>query len=189
MTRHARSGARFSAAVASVALLWASPARAQQVAASFEELQSLIRPGETIYVTDAAGMTSKGRFAGFSAASQLLVQRGAKTPALSLLERDVNNVAVERADSLWNGMLIGFVSGAVPAALTGAGASYVSGGEVAGVAAGYGCIGLLTGLLIDVLNKEKVTIYVHAPGPRSARIHLSSIGLKSGVGIRISAEF
>src|SRR5437867_2468750 len=105
---------RLSVVIASMASLFAAPARAQQVAATFEELRSLIKPGETIYVTDVAGTTSKGRFGGFSgASSQLLVQRGASTPALSLSERDVNNIAVERADTLWNGMLIGFASGAV----------------------------------------------------------------------------
>ena len=190
MTQRACSGLRLSIVAASMAVLLPSPARAQQVAATFEELRSLIKPGETIYVTDVAGATSKGRFAGFSGvSSQLLVQRGA-SPALSLSESDVNNVAVERADSLWNGMLIGFASGAVPVALVGAGASaYASGGQVAGVAAGYGCIGLLTGLLIDVLNKEKMPIYVHPHVPRSARLRISPVGSRSGAGVRVSVEF
>jgi hypothetical protein len=177
-----------STAVVSLAVLWAAPARAQPVAATFEELRSLIKLGETIYVTDVAGVTSKGRFAGFSvASSQLLVQRGT-APALGLSESDVNNVAVERADRLWNGMLIGFASGAVPVALLGAVAP-ASGGEVASVAAGYGCLGLLTGLLIDVLNKEKMPIYVHPHVPRSTRLHISPVGSRSGAGVRVSMEF
>jgi len=181
---------RLSTAVVSVALLWAVPARAQQVAATFEELRTLIKPGETIYVTDVGGATSKGKFAGLSASSQLLLQRGASTPALTLAERDVNNIIVERSDPLWNGMLIGFVSGAVPVALIGAGGGApVSAGEVAVVAAGYGGIGLLTGLLIDVLNKEKVAIYVHRPRTQSSRIRLSPIAGKSAAGVRLSAEF
>jgi hypothetical protein len=189
MTGRARSRRPLPIAIASMVMFWSGSARAQQVAATFEELPSLIKPGETIYVTDVAGATSKGRFAGLSASLQLLVQRGTSTPARSLSERDVNNIMVERSDPLWNGMLIGFVSGAVPVALIGAGAVSASGGEVAAVAAGYGGIGLLTGLLIDVLNKEKVPIYVQRPAQRSTRIYVSPVRLKAGAAIQISAQF
>jgi len=190
MTQPTSFRKRLSTAVVSVAVLWAAPARAQPVAATFEELRSLIKPGETIYVTDVGGATSKGKFAGLSASSQLLLQRGASTPALTLSERDVNNIMVERSDPLWNGMLIGFVSGAVPVALIGAGGGApVSAGEVAVVAAGYGGIGLVTGLLIDALNKEKVAIYVHAPSRPSTRLRVSPVGSNSGAGVRVSIEF
>jgi hypothetical protein len=172
-----------------VTMLPVAPAGAQQVAISFEELRKLVRPGETIYVTDARGTISKGRLAELSAGSlQLRVDRDAGAPPVSLSESDVNNIAVHRSDPLWNGMLIGFASGAVPVALIGAGAP-ASAGEVAVVTAGYGVIGLLTGLLIDFLNKEHVTIYVHRPRTESSRIRLSPIAGKSAAGVRLSAEF
>ena len=171
-----------------VTMLPVRPASAQQVATSFEELRRLVTPGETIYVTDARGAIRKGRLAGLSPGSlQFQVDRDAAAP-ISLSESDVNNIAVHRSDPLWNGMLIGFVSGAVPVALIGAGAS-ASGGEVAVVTAGYGCIGLLTGLLIDVLNKEKMPIYVHPHVPGSTRLHISPVGSSSGAGVRISLAF
>ena len=172
-----------------VAMLPVRPASAQQVATTFEELRRLVTPGETIYVTDARGAVSKGKLAGLSAGSlQLKVDRGGGAPPVSLPESDVNNIAVRRSDPLWNGMLIGFASGAVPVALIGAGAS-ASAGEVIGVTAGYGCIGLLTGLLIDVLNKETVPIYVHPHVPRSTRLHISAVGSSSGAGVRVSVGF
>src|SRR5215510_62365 len=171
-----------------IAMLPVRPASAQQVATSFEELRRLVTPGETIYVTDARGAISKGRLAGLSGSSlQLQVDRDAGAP-ISLSESDVNNIAVHLSDPLWNGMLIGFVSGAVPVALIGAGAS-ASAGEVAVVTAGYGCIGLLTGLLIDVLNKEKVPIYVHPHVPHSTRLHISAVGSRSAAGVRVSVGF
>ena len=171
-----------------VAMLPVRPASAQQVATSFDALRRLVTPGETIYVTDARGTISKGRLAGLSAGSlQLQVDRDTGAP-VNLSESDVNNIAVHRSDPLWNGMLIGFVSGAAPVALIGAGAS-ASAGEVAVVSAGYGCIGLLTGLLIDVLNKEKVPVYVHPHVPRSTRLHISPVGSSSGAGVRVSLEF
>ena len=188
MAERARSAVRLSIVAGSLAVLLPSSARAQQVAATFDELRSLIKPGETIYVTDARGAISKGRLAGLSAGSlQLQVDRDAGAP-VSLSESDVNNIAVHRSDPLWNGMLIGFVSGAVPVALIGAGAS-ASGGEVAVVSAGYGCIGLLTGLLIDVLNKKKMPIYVHPHVPRSTRLHISAVGSSSAAGVRVLVGF
>jgi hypothetical protein len=171
-----------------VTMLPVAPAGAQPVATSFEELRKLVTPGETIYVTDARGAISKGRLAGLSAGSlQLQIDRDAGAPPVSLSESDVNNIAVHRSDPLWNGMLIGFASGAVPVALIGAGAS-ASAGEVAVVTAGYGVIGLLTGLLIDALNKEKATVYVHGPGPRSTRMQVSLFGSKSSIGVQVSAR-
>jgi hypothetical protein len=172
-----------------VTMLPVAPAGAQEVATSFEELRRLVTPGETIYVTGARGTISKGRLTGLSAGSlQFQVDRDAGAPPVSLSESNVNNIAVHRSDPLWNGMLIGFASGAVPVALIGAGAT-ASPGEVAVVTAGYGVIGLLTGLLIDFLNKENVTIYVHRPRTESGRIRLSPIAGKSTAGVRLLAEF
>jgi hypothetical protein len=172
-----------------VTMLPVAPAGAQEVATSFEELRRLVTPGETIYVTDARGAISKGRLVGLAAGSlQLQVDRNAGAPPVSLSESDVNNIVVHRSDPLWNGMLIGFASGAVPVALIGIGAGApASASEVAVVTAGYGVIGLLTGLLIDALNKEKATVYVHGPGPRSTRMQVSLFGSKSRIGVQVSA--
>jgi hypothetical protein len=173
--------------VGSMVLLLPAPVRAQQVATSFEELGSRIKPGDTIYVTDVAGVTSKGTLAGLSPL-QLRVRLNESVPPLALLERDVNNIVVKRFDPLWNGMLTGFVAGAAPVALIGLGAS-ASAGEVAGVAAGYGGIGLITGLLIDILNKKHETIYVHTQGRGSSGLHILPQVLKSGIGIQMSLQY
>jgi hypothetical protein len=176
---------RLTIAFGLLALLLAPPVHAQQVAATFQELQGLIKPGETIYVTEAGGATSKGMLARLSATSlQLQVQQDASARSVNLSERDVNNIVVKRFDSLQNGMLIGFIAGAAPVALLGAGSS-ASGGEVAGVAAGYGGLGLVAGLLIDIFNREKVTVYVHSPSPQSARMHVSPLVSKSSAGVLI----
>src|SRR5438132_3066664 len=56
-------------------------------------------------------------------------------------------------------------------------------------AIGLGSIGLLTGLAIDVANKEKATVYVHGPGqqPRAARVFPRVS--KSAVSVQISIGF
>lgn len=85
-------------------------------------------------------------------------------------------------------MLIGFAAGAVPIALIARGGS-AQDGEVAAVALGWGGIGLVIGLLIDVSNKEQVTIYVHAPGQRSSGVSVSPLLSKSVAGVQMSVRF
>jgi len=190
MTAPTRTNVKLLILLGSMALLVAAPVRAQQVTTSFEELRGLVRPGETIYVTDTGGVTLKGKLAGLSASSlELRVRRDASVPPLGLSERDVNNIVVERSDSLWNGPLIGLAVGAVPGLLIElAGRSEYEKFSGAG-ALGLGGIGLVTGLLIDVLTKERVTIYVHAPAQRSSRIHGWPLLSKSGTGMQMSVRF
>ena len=172
MTTSPRASVWLLPLLVSMSLLWA-PLRAQEVATSFEELRRLVKPGDTIHVTETGGATIKGKLAGLSAASlELRVQRDALSPPLGLSERDVNHIVVERFDSLWNGMLIGLAVGAVPVALIElfAGRSEYGPGVPrdaprykepfdAAPILGSGGIGLVTGLLIDVFNKERITIW------------------------------
>ena len=59
------------ALLASLLLLVMAPrqASAQVVATSFEELQALMKPADTVYVTDPGGVTIKGKLAGLSASA------------------------------------------------------------------------------------------------------------------------
>ena len=202
MTTPTRARVRLPILLGSMALLLAAPVRAQQVATSFEELQALVKPGDTIYVTDAGGVTIKGKLAGLSTSSlELLVRRDASVPPLGLSQRNVNHIVLERSDSLWNGALIGLAAGAIPAVLIGLAATRETycgtnlcsraapAGEIAGVGLGLGGIGFVAGLLIDVLNKEQVTIYVHAPGQRSSAVRISPLLSKSVAGVQMSVPF
>jgi hypothetical protein len=167
-------------------LLAASPAKGQEVATTFEELRRIVRIDESILVTDASGATHKGQLAGLSASSLQL--RQGPGPWTAFTERDINNVAAVRRDPLWNGMMIGFAVGATPVALIG-GAASARASEVAAVAAGYGTIGLLTGLLIDVVNKESVTIYIHSPQSRPSRVLLTPLYSPGRLGLRLVATY
>jgi hypothetical protein len=84
-------------------------------------------------------------------------------------------------------MLVGFAAGVVPVALVGLGAS-APGGEVAGVAAGYGGIGLLIGLLVDTFTKDKALIYVRGADRSFSRIRVVP-ALFRGAAVHISLEF
>ena len=103
-------------------------------------------------------------------------------------EAAVNNIVVERADPLWNGPVIGFAVGAASGLLielAGRGQYEQFSGRGA---IGLGSVGLVTGLLIDVANKEKATVYVHGPGqqPRAVRVPRVS---KSAASVQISVGF
>jgi hypothetical protein len=175
-----------ASAVVFVMVLAASPAKGQEVATTFEELRRIVRIDEPVLVTDSAGATHKGRLASLSASSLQLRQGSA--PWTAFTERDVNNVATVRRDPLWNGMTIGFAVGAAPVALVG-GAASARGSEVAAVAAGYGTIGLLAGLLIDFVNKQTVPIYIQSPQSRSSRLRLAPLYSPSRIGLQLIAAY
>ena len=147
--------------------LFASPAAAQQIASSFDELQGRIRLGETLFVTDTRGTTIEGKLLTLAPSSlEIRLGRNEATPSLRLTQPDVNNIYVVRRDRLWNGPLIGFAIGAGIAAVIEAANSRGSAKFQGGSVVGLGSLCALVGLAFDVFDKEKVTVYVQAPRAR-----------------------
>lgn len=100
-------------------MVLAPPVSAQDVATSFEQLRALVKPGDTVYVTDASGRRTKGKLGELSAASLELLVRQTQSdgsekwvPKARLSEGEVRQITRERHDSLWNGALIGLAVGA-----------------------------------------------------------------------------
>jgi hypothetical protein len=173
--------------VGSLALLWAAPVRAQDVTNSFQQLRALIKPGDTIYVTDPGGTTIKGTLADLSAST--LRMRVRRDPPRTLPEAAVNNIVVERADPLWNGPVIGFAVGAASGLLIELGARGQYEKFSGRSAIGLGSVGLVTGLVIDVANKEKATVYVHGPGQQPRAVRVFPRVSHSAVSVDISVGF
>jgi len=164
----------------------AASAEAQPIATSFDDLRGTLTPGQSIVVTDVSGTVITGKVIAVSPDSlQLRIRSSTR---ITLTERQVNHITAERSDPLWNGMLIGFASGAAPVALLGLGSS-ASAGEVGQAALGYGAIGLITGLLVDIFNKESVTLYVHQPARAPARVQMSVVPLRRGAALQLRASF
>ena len=189
MTPRTRINQTFSLLIGAVAFFAAAPTSAQPVAGSFRELRGLVSPGDTIYVTDAKGATVKGTLVDLSDSSVIFRSRPDSSRLLSLPEHDVNNIRVQRFDPWWNGPLIGLATGAIPGLLIelGGRSEYE---KFSGVAAlGLGTIGLFTGLLVDVLNREKPIIYVRRPDRDSGGVNLVPLLSKSAVGIQMSVGF
>jgi hypothetical protein len=103
---------RYMATVVMVGLasaFWATtPVAAQQVS-SFEQLQLLVKPGDTILVTDGAGATTKGKIESLTPESLRL---SVKKTVREFSRGDTRLIRQWRQDSLGNGALIGAVSGA-----------------------------------------------------------------------------
>jgi hypothetical protein len=190
--------------VLTASLLLLTPSmRAQEVATSFDQLRSLVKPGDTVYVTDASGHKTKGRLGELSASSlELLVRktgpdgRDTFVPQARLSEGDVSQIVVQRRDSLLNGTLIGLAPGAAISLLflvaDGGCDCYDVGGR-AGFAGGIllfaGGIGAAIGAAIDASITKRETVYYRAPGKRSPGVLVSPLLSKSGVGIQMSVRF
>ena len=87
---------------------------AQTIATSFNDLPALIKPGDTVFVTDVKGRSSTGRIGELMPTSlELTARRRAPdgtepfVTVARLSEPDVRQIRVERRDSVVNGTLIG----------------------------------------------------------------------------------
>jgi hypothetical protein len=187
----------------SLPLVFVAPhqANAQLVATSFEELRSLVKSGDTIYVTDANGKKTKGRLGELTQSSlELLVRKAAPdgreafVPQSRLAESDIRQIQIERGDSVLNGTLIGLavVGGPWLFACNPAtdwcyyndGANLYRGIALitSGIAAGIGA-------LIDAGIRERVLVYYQAPGQRSSGVQVSPFASKSAAGMQLTWRF
>ena len=90
-------------------LVFAASAAAQDnevgVAASFEQLQVLVTPGNTVTVTDPAGSVTSGRIDSLSSSALSLLVDGTRR---TFSDIDVSTIRQRRGDSLANGAWWGF---------------------------------------------------------------------------------
>ena len=159
MKRHAFSLQWITAAVCVSLLASATPGRAQGIATTFEQLQLLVRSGDTVSVTDSTGREVTGRIVDLSASAiTLAVSRGEHREWAT---GDVRQIRQRRQDSLANGAVIGL---AVGAGLAGAAvAAWWERGDSAGGAeaaiAIYAGLGAGIGTGIDAMVARRQVIY------------------------------
>jgi len=94
-------------AVGVISILLTAVECSAQFVSSFEQLQVLVKPGDNIYVTDTAGVTTKGRIEELSSSSLGLVVKGKRR---DLTQTDVREIRQWRSDSARNGAMIGAAS-------------------------------------------------------------------------------
>ena len=148
----------------------------QTIATSFADLPTLVKSGDTVYVTDVKGRSLKGRIGDLSSVSlELMARRRAPDgtePFVSfarLAEADVRQIRVERRDSVLNGTLIGLAVGLGIAALPAAGIfcnpNYEGGMPLSSCLsflATLGGVGAGTGVAIDAARVERRMVYYQA---------------------------
>ena len=86
-------------------ILAPSPAPAQTVSTSFEELRQVLKKGRTVVVTDATGQRTRGKVADVSPSSLVVLTPEART----FTEGTVSEIRA--TDPVWNGALIGAAIG------------------------------------------------------------------------------
>jgi hypothetical protein len=176
-------------AAAFVVLALAGLAAAQEPVKSFDQLNTRLRVGDTIYVTDAQGFERSGKILDLSAASLTFDDGGPRTVAGS----EVRVVKERERDSLKNGALIGLAVGAgigsTFAALICSGDGCDAGGVLLGVGL-YGAIGAGIGTGIDAAIPGRKRVVYRAAGAMSApRVSLAPVVTPRRKGLALSISF
>ncbi len=166
-----------------------STARAQGVASNLRELQLLVRPGETVTVTDARGREVEGRIETLS--PSLLALSGRSGPH-EWTETDIVSVRQRKSDSLGNGALIGLAVGGGIGLAGGIAASQdepnESGWIVFGMAL-YGGIGAGIGVGIDAMIRDEYVIFQPASAPPRTEVRLVPLLTPKRQGLLVSVAF
>ena len=161
-----------------------------EVAHSLEQLQVLVRPGETVTVTDVRGREVTGMIATLSSQVLELVVAGSRR---DFQEGDMRRIRQRRGDSLANGAVWGLGVGAGWGALIVAGLAsedHDTGGPgaVAGFIATMGGLGAAVGVGTDALIRGRRVIY-DKPAPSTAALRLSPLLGRGEKGVRLSFRF
>ena len=168
-------------------LLVAMECSAQQ-ATSFDQLPLLVKPGDSVYVTDFSGNTVKGRISQLSSTSLGLTVNGKRR---DLLQTDVSYIRQWRSDPLKNGALIGLGVGAGLGTFLVVYACSYEGGcgpeAVAGVFTTAG-IGTAIGVGLDALIPAKQTIYQNQ-NRISRKVHFAPILNRKDKGVKVAFSF
>ena len=187
-----RRTASAAAIVLAAVICVPSSAAAQQPVKSFDALNTRLKPGDTIWVTDAEGREIKGKVQGLSPAS-LQVKSGGATRDFPPAR--VATITVQPKDPLRNGVLwgalIGFAGGAASCLVN----EECTGDEgAAGVTAGLALVGAAAGAGIgagvDAAVKGPKLVVYRAPGASgTARLSIAPVVTARAKGVAVSFAF
>jgi hypothetical protein len=164
-------------------------AAAQGIAGSFEQLQIIVRPGDSVTVTDATGRETTGKIASLSSSTLALLADGAR---LDLSESDVSTIKQRRDDSLANGALIGLATGAALASVlviaVAAEDEDVDAGSAALIIGLYGAIGTGIGVGVDALIRGRQVIY-QRPSTSGLQVGVAPWLTRQRKGVLVTLRF
>jgi hypothetical protein len=167
-------------------------AAAQGIAATFQELRLLVRPGDDVTVTDVNGRNISGKITNLSAASLTLTVDGRPR---EWREPEVATIRQRRGDSLANGAWIGLGIGAGLAAVGIAVAftsedydADVNFGEAVLVTAIYGGLGAAIGTGVDALITRRQVIF-ETRSPSGVAVQFAPLLTPTRAVARVSIGF
>ncbi len=168
----------------------AATAHAQAPATTFPELANHLTIGETVFVTNRAGKTVKGKV---RQVSDSILVLGSGPDDLTLTASDVQRVA-RRGHTIRNGALIGLATGFVVGGAWAAGAdecTYTCFSSPAGVLALgglFGSIGMGIGAGVGASLRREQVVFAAPPTDRT-RATVTPLLLRGGAGIRVRASW
>ncbi|WP_291984130.1 hypothetical protein [Luteitalea sp.] len=166
-----------------------STARAQGVASNLRELQLLVRPGETVTVTDAQGREVQGQIQTLSPSLLALSGRSGRR---AWTEVDIVSIRQRKSDSLWNGALIGLAVGGGVGIAGGIAATEDNKNEkgwVPFLGALYGGIGAGIGVGIDAMFRDDHEIFRSTSAPQRTEVGLVPLLTPKRQGLLVSLAF
>ena len=164
-------------------------AEAQELAGSFDQLRVLVKRGDTVTLTDAAGREVTGKVVDLSSAALALQVADTRQefPAA-----DVSTIRQRRQDSLENGAKWGFATGLGLGLLGGlsvaAGHAEIGVGTAAIIALFYGGLGAGVGVGLDAMVKGNQVIYAKARSSASS-ITVAPVVSRGRRAIQVSIGF
>ena len=166
-------------------LLFASAAAAQTPRDASRDLEAVLSPGRTVWITDATGRRDKTRIVSLSGD---IVTTTAADGMRRLRTAEIVQVTQRHSDSLLNGALIGAgIAVGSGLALCRAMEPWENCRDDIGPMLRLGAVGAAVGMGIDALIRGQRTIYQAAPGP----IRLSVAPLVGGraKGVQLALRF
>jgi hypothetical protein len=181
------------AACVMAVMLFPTSSSAQTLAASFDELRPLLRPGTEVLVTSADGRRTWGKYVTMTDSSLEVVRprvwRWQKPVETTFTHAAVTTV--KRVDSPWEGAAIGFAVGYIP--LTVHVCQHDNRGEMACLGAVYfagplfGLAGASVGMFID--RRHNKTIYRAGTPASGATASLSPLLTAKMAGGLVTVRF
>jgi hypothetical protein len=166
-----------------------STVQAQGVASSLRELQLLVRPGETVTVTDARGREVQGRIETLSPSLLALSGRSGRR---EWTETDIVSIRQRKGDSLGNGALIGLAVGGgigLAGGISVAQDEPNESGWIVFLTALFGGIGAGIGVGIDAMIRDDYVIFQSPSVPPRAEVRLVPLLTPKRQGLLVSVAF
>jgi hypothetical protein len=189
MSSGARQHAVWALLACALVVLLPAFSAAQEPVKSFDQLNTRLKVGDTVWVTDAAGREVKGKIVDLAPEAVTVKADASRTygPA------DVNLIHERRPDSFKNGALIGLaIGGGLSLGLCMAGSESEDYGWCALAVGIYGGVGAGIGVGIDALIPGKKLVAYRAPGtPGSsqARLSLAPVITPRAKGLAVAFSF